>query len=432
MKKDNLSLHKRNAAEDERNLSTYFSIKTLGDNVEWTYNAPIPPSSYWHELGFDAEYIEDLNEYIIERIKDVRLRIRRGQCQDEIDIDLGNCESSYTIIHNDTLSLHWKELADALVQHYPSYRTNVDFSICGVQLPSVVLDMLIQGLVHKKMHCLALRGVVFQVNREGIDFAVNKLQTNRELRKFEWSYCGTLGIADSTLLYNAVLYHPFLEEITLDNYTGTTDENGYHNLIALLTTKSKMTHLFYRDNNVRTGGDTRLSDFIATNPPLDLLGLCDNELEDNDAIMIAEALQHNTNLRRIDIGSNHFTELGVAALERAVCDQSSLNALSDCNHVCNINAVESSLVNWECPWKSNRRKKLYCLLSARNRKGINVDCLKKEMEDDDIFKLMPNILECIHRYHSCEVFERRDRKQEVFPLSIMFEMSRKMPEVYER
>ena len=89
LKKDNLSLHKRNAAEDERNLSTYFSIKTLGDNVEWTYNAPIPPSSYWHELGFDAEYIEDLNEYIIERIKDVRLRIRRGQCQDEIDIDLG-------------------------------------------------------------------------------------------------------------------------------------------------------------------------------------------------------------------------------------------------------------------------------------------------------------------------------------------------------
>ena len=40
-----------------------------------------------------------------------------------------------------------------------------------------------------------------------------------------------------------------------------------------------------------------------------LLGLCDNELEDNDAIMIAEALQHNTNLRRIGIGSNHFTEL---------------------------------------------------------------------------------------------------------------------------
>ena len=79
----------------------------------------------------------------------------------------------------------------------------------------------------------------------------------------------------------------------------------------------------------------------------------------------------------------------------------------------------------------NRGTKLYQLMSARNRKGINVDYLKRDIDDDDILKLVPNILECIQRYHTC-CDRWQTRHQVVFPLSVMFEISRKMPEMYER
>ena len=302
-----------------------------------------------------------------------------------------------------------------------------------MQITSAVLDMLIPGLANKSMHRLSLDGVQFEVMRQGVDFAVDMIQRSRMMNHFCWAYNGTVDVADSSRLFNAVLHHPFLEDITLDAYT-PIGENGYDNLVSLLTTKSNMTRLSYRSNNVRTEGDTRLSDFITTNPPLDYhsLVLEDNELEDDDAIMIAGALQHNTNLHGLNLLNNPFTEVGFAALERAVCDQSSLNSLSDCNHTCALSISEQRKFNTCSNRRLNRPSKLYQLMSARNMKGINVDCLKKEMDDDDILNLVPNILECIHRYHSCCGCDIMQRHQVVFPLSIMFEVSRKMPELYER
>ena len=346
LKESNSHLTKKNKALEDKLYSQSMSINALGDNVEWKYSAPTPSLSYWQQLGFDEEYVENLNEYFIGYIECVTRRIRRGQCTDHIDIDIGNCETpELTVIDDDNLVLHWKELSDALRKHR-SYNTEVSMSINNVQIRSEVLDMLKQGLKYKEMYRFNLNGIEWQNNGEGVDFAVDKLQTNK-MHDFGWAHSGMLTISESTRLFQAVLYHPNLTDITLDDYVGM--ENGYDNLISLLTTKSKMSLLFYRSNNVRSEGDTRLSDFIATNPPtLTLLGLSYNELEDDDAIMIATALRHNTNLKRIDLGSNNFTEHGLSAIRRSIYDLTSLNALSDCNHTCECNDIGFSemKINW--------------------------------------------------------------------------------------
>ena len=66
-------------------------------------------------------------------------------------------------------------------------------------------------------------------------------------------------------------------------------------------------------NNIRTGDDTEVSDFLATNPPLKVLHLGNNHLNDNDAVLFARALKRNTNLRYLHIGSD-IADVGRDAL----------------------------------------------------------------------------------------------------------------------
>jgi len=432
LKESNLHLTKKNKTLEEKLYSQSMSINALGDSVEWKYSAPTPSLSYWQQLGFDEEYVENLNEYFIGHIECVTRRIRRGQCIDNIDIDIGNCESSeLTVIDDDNLVLHWKELSDALSKDR-SYNAEVSMTINHVQIRSEALDMLKQGLKYKQMYRLNLHGIQWQNNGEGVDFAVDKLQT-KKIHEFGWAYSGTLTVSESTRLFQAVLYHPNLTNITLDDYIGM--ENGYDNLISLLTTKSKVSLPYYGSNNVRSEGDTRLSNFIATNPTtLRFLGLYDNELEDDDALMIATALRHNTNLSRIDLGSNNFTEHGLSAIRRSIYDLTSLNALSDCNHTCECNVIDfgEMKINWGSNQKDSRSKKLYTLLSDRNRAGTNIDSIQKGMEEDEVIQLLSDILACVQRYY--RGYDRLFPTPQEFvpPLSIMFEMLRKLPEVHER
>jgi hypothetical protein len=71
------------------------------------------------------------------------------------------------------------------------------------------------------------------------------------------------------------------------------------------------------------------------------LSLDHNRLDDDDAVLISQALKKNTNLHRINLHSNNFTSIGVKALLTCVFDGSSLNAISESNHT-----LESLMLFW--------------------------------------------------------------------------------------
>eukprot|EP00579_Thalassiosira_antarctica_P003598 CAMPEP_0201904696 /NCGR_PEP_ID=MMETSP0902-20130614/56131_1 /ASSEMBLY_ACC=CAM_ASM_000551 /TAXON_ID=420261 /ORGANISM="Thalassiosira antarctica, Strain CCMP982" /LENGTH=264 /DNA_ID=CAMNT_0048438791 /DNA_START=83 /DNA_END=878 /DNA_ORIENTATION=+ len=100
--------------------------------------------------------------------------------------------------------------------------------------------------------------------------------------------------------------------------------------------ESKLRHIDFWQNYVRTGGRTFISDFLARNPILQMLTLVDNQLDDKDAISIASALRSNTNLRYINLEDNLITHVGFEALRKVVFDNSSLNAAAETNHTCAI------------------------------------------------------------------------------------------------
>ena len=116
-------------------------------------------------------------------------------------------------------------------------------------------------------------------------------------------------------------------------------------------------------------------------------------------------------------------------------DPASLNSMSDCNHTCRIEGIDLDSVLGNRPETTpldNRRRKLYHLISLRNREGSNVRHLNSEFGDEDedevTLKLVPRVLERVHCYSNGY------RADTVRPLSITYEILRgwKMPELYEQ
>jgi hypothetical protein len=63
------------------------------------------------------------------------------------------------------------------------------------------------------------------------------------------------------------------------------------------------------------------------------INLAYNQLNDDDAILISQSLKRNRILRHLDLVGNNITSIGVKALLTCVFDSSSLNAISESNHI---------------------------------------------------------------------------------------------------
>jgi hypothetical protein len=90
--------------------------------------------------------------------------------------------------------------------------------------------------------------------------------------------------------------------------------------------------IYLNNNNINSLGAVKIAECLEGDPLIEHLFLGHNQLNDDDAQLISQALKRNTNLRRIDFLSNNFTSIGAKALLTCVFDSSSLNAISESNH----------------------------------------------------------------------------------------------------
>jgi Ran GTPase-activating protein (RanGAP) involved in mRNA processing and transport len=87
------------------------------------------------------------------------------------------------------------------------------------------------------------------------------------------------------------------------------------------------------DNNIDSLGAAKIAQYLESDPPIDRIDLDHNRLNDNDAMLISQALKRNTNLEIISLLMNSITSIGVKALLNCVFDSSNLNAISESNHM---------------------------------------------------------------------------------------------------
>jgi hypothetical protein len=102
--------------------------------------------------------------------------------------------------------------------------------------------------------------------------------------------------------------------------------------ILSLILQSDVDYICLDNNNIDSLGAVKIAEYLEGDPPIHRIDLYHNQLNDDDAILISQALKRNTNLKKIDLVSNNFTTIGVKALLTCVLDSSSLNALSESNH----------------------------------------------------------------------------------------------------
>jgi hypothetical protein len=99
--------------------------------------------------------------------------------------------------------------------------------------------------------------------------------------------------------------------------------------------QSDVRYIYLTNNNIDSSGAVKIAEYLEGNPSIHCIGLDHNRLNDDDAILISQALKRNTNLLVIYLHSNNFTSVGVKALLNCVFDSSSLNAISESNHTLN-------------------------------------------------------------------------------------------------
>jgi Ran GTPase-activating protein (RanGAP) involved in mRNA processing and transport len=75
-----------------------------------------------------------------------------------------------------------------------------------------------------------------------------------------------------------------------------------------------------------------VTEYLESDPPIHQIELSHNRLNDDDAILISQALKRNIKLKLLSLHSNKFTSIGVKTLLTCIFDSSSLNSLSKSNH----------------------------------------------------------------------------------------------------
>ena len=169
-----------------------------------------------------------------------------------------------------------------------------------------------------------------------------------------------------TRLLEVLSTHSSLERIRLENCCNNAKGvDGYSILCSIITNHAHILGINLDSNMIRPMG-THLTHFLTTNPPLNELSLQDNLLDDDDARLIATALKHNTNLRKLHLDGNKITDDGCTAIGSVLFDRSSLNSAATSNHTCMVTGIElEECTNnkYDLP-ERNKHLKIYALLSV--------------------------------------------------------------------
>ena len=397
----------------------------LLQNQQWDYD----PMEDWSTLN-------ENEKHFLKQVKKCTEKMRYGKGNGDI------CLSKTPLRYKEAFLPHWKEFANALEQycyhlkHSTELRGKVSqLRLLGIELPDEVIDLLSKALKSTHFDLVALRGNNF--GQKGISFVLDYLKSNPNLKEICLHGNPINNMDDIDKLCKIIKQHPSINYLDFGRCIGA-DIDGYEVLTRICKSNLKVIKL--TSSNIRTGESTFISDFLASNPMLENLDLWGNDLNDSDALNIANALKQNTKLSFLDLRNNNLTSTGWMALRMAEFDDTSLNAAYDSNHTCNMVDIAPKMnggrgLNCDKIYdaKRVRQKKIYVILSHRNR-----ECLNAEHFDEFPVEILPDMLHSIQEYSNYHVPKTEEDKEytprknhyHVNPLSLVYELCRHWEESF--
>ena len=434
----NSALEAENRALGNRCKSLEQSIEVLSKDIDWKYSPPHIPRSYWLEQGFDDEYATEAMSFI-EYLKDDAEEARNDADAMMEVVEIGaSLPEGMILRYDDALLPHFAELADA-IRINPNI---VTLHLWQIELNPSVIQVLLSATRHNEnIDDIGFFNVRISDDEECILSLDDFVSTLPSLRSLLWRRDGRESTRITSMLAGTAVRCESIRNFDLIKCFRGEERAavGMDILASILTSGKQLRCVHFGGNDL--SGIVPICDALADNPPITMLDLRDNLLDDEDATSIAEALASNVTLRRLFLGKNRFTDAGKRVLISAVHDSSDLNTLSRCNHTCRISDIDDERginaqenVSEFSDWQFNRGIKIYDEISEQCSENNVALLLDKELGESSIL-LLPKVLELVQTY-SFDVSSRKGSGSHPIqsPLSIYFDLLKtwKMPEIFER
>ena len=162
---------------------------------------------------------------------------------------------------------------------------------------------------------------------DGIISLSELVDVSPELHCFCLAYNRIDSMDSARCLSGSLKSHTRINDLRL-----THCDLGSNPEILSVILQSDVKYINLDNNNIDSLGAVKIAEYLESDPPIEELTLDHNRLNDDDAILISQALKRNTNLKTIHLYTNNLTSIGVKSLLSCVFDGSSLNAISESNH----------------------------------------------------------------------------------------------------
>eukprot|EP00956_Cyclotella_meneghiniana_P010976 scaffold15382_cov104-Cyclotella_meneghiniana.AAC.2 len=402
------------------------------ENQQWEYPYSIPTIQEIRSCGYNEQDSEDVHIDITDMAV-VTERMRKGELIYHITPNRFNVIQPFY----EEYLYHYEAFAEALIEYrHTIYYNDTDtnellhcFMLDPTSLPREILETALKYTHFDKLK-------FYQNNLQGvgyIEFIANCISSNIRLKYLELNDITFQHTREIDELCVAINTKYTLHSLELADCVCVGDLHQVFNKLKSKTVKN----ISLSGRNLSNLRRTDMSVFLLSNPSLRFLKLWSIPFTEEDIVYIADALRSNTTLHKLTVGFNSYPiPSNWHYIGSAIFNCTSLNAVYNSNHHCSIRMTQpqSSILDKfnKCndPVK-NRRKKIYNILSTRNRRRENA----AYFESDGIrIKHIPQILASLKSLSEHYLGDKRGSQHvdEVKPLSIAFEIMRdwKIPELY--
>ena len=275
------------------------------------------PASHWISIGYsqdDAQLMEKLQS-------DMKKYCDDGS-EDEILI---KGRRSGAIPHHDMLIPHWKKLFKALCG-----RASINsLRMMGISLPVSVLDIMFPTLQNINISEVALD---VQFGNEGLLRLTSFIKNSTSIKTIVLGRERIRDLSIANSLSDVVKDHPTLEMIALVG-CGLSDDANILRKVLEGFTKIRSFTIAHEKLGLESVGI--LADCIRSNHHTNKkLRLDSNNISDGGTLLLASALNSNTNLNWLNLKNNDITEEGDKHLLKALYDPTSMDSIVESNHTC--------------------------------------------------------------------------------------------------
>jgi hypothetical protein len=331
----------------------------------------------------------------------------------ENQIQRRTIEEEHIVPHDPYIDSYWQELFTAIVNATNENISKIS-SICieKVEMKGEIVSALVNSLCGKAVNSItSIKFVDTNLGGEGVISLSTLMEQSTGLWTLNLSH-NRIGDMNSALcLSRALKPHLSMDFLIMSHCDLGNDPD-----ILSVILQSDVKHIVLSHNNIDSLGAVKISEYLEGNPPVKFLTLDDNDFNDDDAIFISGALKKNTNLSRLYIRRNHFTPVGVKTLFASLFDVTSLNTISESNHVCKLHVSNShaNLETLSTPFNQDYSPaNVETLFSAFNQDLDRYSKILLALHDKESFfkyltdvpvELMPDVLVFLQRKMNNDLF----------------------------